>query len=120
MYACIYLPLRFSLFLSFTFTKSLSPSLPPFRHPHPKNCSPHHPNPHQHAHPHPILIPTPIPTRVRQESNGNVERIRDVYERAIANVPPVAAKDAWRRYIYLWIQVFISMHFHMGCGMFRE
>jgi hypothetical protein len=40
-----------------------------------------------------------------QESNGNVERIRDVYERAIANVPPVVAKDAWRRYIYLWIQV---------------
>jgi crooked neck len=23
---------------------------------------------------------------------------------AIANVPPVATKDAWRRYIYLWIQ----------------
>jgi crooked neck len=39
-----------------------------------------------------------------EESNGNLERIRDVYERAIANVPPVATKDAWRRYIYLWIQ----------------
>ncbi len=26
-----------------------------------------------------------------------------VYERAIANVPPVADKRYWRRYIYLWI-----------------
>lgn len=26
-----------------------------------------------------------------------------VYERAIANVPPVVEKRYWRRYIYLWI-----------------
>lgn len=26
-----------------------------------------------------------------------------VYERAIANVPPVLEKRYWRRYIYLWI-----------------
>ncbi len=39
-----------------------------------------------------------------EEANGNHERIRDVYERAIANVPPVMEKDAWRRYVYLWIQ----------------
>lgn len=26
-----------------------------------------------------------------------------VYERAIANVPPVAEKRYWRRYIYLWV-----------------
>ena len=31
------------------------------------------------------------------------EKIRDVYERAVANVPPVAEKTYWRRYIYLWI-----------------
>uniref|UniRef100_M4BES4 Pre-mRNA-splicing factor Syf1-like N-terminal HAT-repeats domain-containing protein n=1 Tax=Hyaloperonospora arabidopsidis (strain Emoy2) TaxID=559515 RepID=M4BES4_HYAAE len=31
-------------------------------------------------------------------------RVRDVYERAIANVPPVAEKKYWRRYIYLWIK----------------
>lgn len=29
---------------------------------------------------------------------------RDVYERAIANVPPVPEKKYWRRYIYLWIK----------------
>lgn len=38
-----------------------------------------------------------------EESNGNFDKIRDVYERAISNLPPVAVKDAWRRYIYLWI-----------------
>ena len=27
----------------------------------------------------------------------------DVYERAIANVPPVLEKRFWRRYVYLWI-----------------
>ena len=31
------------------------------------------------------------------------DKVRDVYERAIANVPPVAEKKYWRRYIYLWI-----------------
>lgn len=32
-----------------------------------------------------------------------MERCRDVYERAIANVPPLPEKRYWRRYIYLWI-----------------
>jgi crooked neck len=30
-------------------------------------------------------------------------RVRDVFERAIANVPPIAEKRYWRRYIYLWL-----------------
>ena len=38
-----------------------------------------------------------------EESEGNADRIRDVYEQAIANVPPIAEKRYWRRYIYLWI-----------------
>jgi crooked neck len=38
-----------------------------------------------------------------EESTGDVDAIRDVYERAIANVPPAAEKRLWRRYIYLWI-----------------
>uniref|UniRef100_A0A7S3ER36 Suppressor of forked domain-containing protein n=1 Tax=Haptolina ericina TaxID=156174 RepID=A0A7S3ER36_9EUKA len=29
---------------------------------------------------------------------------RDVYERAIANVPPAPEKRLWRRYIYLWLR----------------
>ena len=31
------------------------------------------------------------------------DRVRDVYERAIAQVPPSQEKRHWRRYIYLWI-----------------
>ncbi|GFO15887.1 pre-mRNA-splicing factor clf1 [Plakobranchus ocellatus] len=37
------------------------------------------------------------------ESDGNLEQVRDTYERAIANVPPSQIKRHWRRYIYLWI-----------------
>ncbi|KAK7260280.1 hypothetical protein RIF29_26201 [Crotalaria pallida] len=38
-----------------------------------------------------------------EESVGNKERIREVYERAIRNVPPAPEKRLWQRYIYLWI-----------------
>ncbi|WCJ36635.1 Pre-mRNA-splicing factor CLF1 [Euphorbia peplus] len=38
-----------------------------------------------------------------EESVGNKARIREVYERAIANVPPAEEKRYWQRYIYLWI-----------------
>jgi len=37
------------------------------------------------------------------EADGNVDLIRETYERAIACVPPVKEKRHWRRYIYLWI-----------------
>lgn len=37
------------------------------------------------------------------ESEAAVEQVREVYERAIANVPPAQEKRFWRRYIYLWI-----------------
>lgn len=37
------------------------------------------------------------------EDGGDVENIREVYERAISNIPPVTEKRHWRRYIYLWI-----------------
>ncbi|KAI5451636.1 NineTeen Complex (NTC) component [Naganishia albida] len=32
------------------------------------------------------------------------DRVREVYERAVANVPPATEKRFWRRYIYLWLQ----------------
>ncbi|KAK9915014.1 hypothetical protein WJX75_003619 [Coccomyxa subellipsoidea] len=38
-----------------------------------------------------------------EESAGQPDRVREVYERAIANVPPAAEKRYWQRYIYLWI-----------------
>ncbi|KAL6530874.1 Crooked neck-like protein 1 [Orobanche gracilis] len=38
-----------------------------------------------------------------EESCGDKQRIEDVYERAIANIPPAQEKRFWQRYIYLWI-----------------
>ncbi|CAK8693276.1 unnamed protein product [Clavelina lepadiformis] len=37
------------------------------------------------------------------EEGGEVETTREIYERAISNVPLVTEKRHWRRYIYLWI-----------------
>ncbi|CEO99084.1 hypothetical protein PBRA_007198 [Plasmodiophora brassicae] len=42
-----------------------------------------------------------------EQSCGNNDRIRDVFERAVANVPLVHEKHYWARYIYLWIQYVI-------------
>ncbi|CAF9930311.1 MAG: NineTeen Complex (NTC) component [Gomphillus americanus] len=38
-----------------------------------------------------------------EESGGEADKIREVYERAIAERPPTFEKRHWRRYIYLWI-----------------
>ncbi|NXQ45188.1 CRNL1 protein, partial [Catharus fuscescens] len=37
------------------------------------------------------------------ESDAGADTVREVYERAIANVPPLQEKRHWKRYIYLWI-----------------
>lgn len=31
------------------------------------------------------------------------DKVRDVYERAVAQVPPAGEKRFWRRYIFLWL-----------------
>ncbi|KAJ3341081.1 Crooked neck-like protein 1 [Gonapodya sp. JEL0774] len=38
-----------------------------------------------------------------EESAGDAARIREIYERAIAQVPPLQEKRYWKRYIYLWL-----------------
>lgn len=38
-----------------------------------------------------------------EETSQDPERVREVYERAIAQIPPTQEKRHWRRYIYLWI-----------------
>lgn len=38
-----------------------------------------------------------------EESAGDHDRTRDVYERAVAQLPPTQEKRHWRRYIYLWV-----------------
>ena len=37
--------------------------------------------------------------------SGGADRVRDVYERAIAQRPPSTEKRHWRRYIFLWLNV---------------
>lgn len=37
------------------------------------------------------------------ESEDDHDQTRESYEKAIAQVPPIAEKYYWRRYIYLWI-----------------
>jgi crooked neck len=38
-----------------------------------------------------------------EETSGDFDRVREVYEKAIAQIPPSQEKRHWRRYIYLWI-----------------
>ena len=38
-----------------------------------------------------------------EENSGEVLRAREIYERAITNIPPILEKKYWRRYIFLWI-----------------
>nr|CAG4643749.1 EOG090X01R1 [Lepidurus arcticus] len=37
------------------------------------------------------------------EADGEPDTVRELYERAISNIPPIKEKSYWRRYIYLWI-----------------
>lgn len=41
--------------------------------------------------------------RLSESDMEDWQAIRDVYERAISNIPPLHEKKHWRRYIYLWI-----------------
>uniref|UniRef100_A0A7S2ZVE3 Pre-mRNA-splicing factor Syf1/CRNKL1-like C-terminal HAT-repeats domain-containing protein n=3 Tax=Rhodosorus marinus TaxID=101924 RepID=A0A7S2ZVE3_9RHOD len=49
-----------------------------------------------------------------EEANSTPERIREVYERAIAHTPPPDEKRYWRRYIYLWINYATWEELEMG------
>jgi len=43
-------------------------------------------------------------TRLEEQSvKSDFERVREIYERAITNIPPIMEKKYWRRYIFLWI-----------------
>ncbi|XWS09840.1 hypothetical protein CRYUN_Cryun39dG0024000 [Craigia yunnanensis] len=53
-----------------------------------------------------------------EESVGSKERIKEVYERAIANVPPAEEKRYGQRYIYLWINYALYEELDAG-GMER-
>ncbi|CAK7564056.1 MAG: NineTeen Complex (NTC) component [Sporothrix epigloea] len=38
-----------------------------------------------------------------EETTGDAGPIRDVYEKAVAQIPPAQEKRLWRRYIFLWL-----------------
>ena len=38
-----------------------------------------------------------------EEEERAMNRVREVYERAVAQVPPGGEKRHWRRYIFLWL-----------------
>ncbi|KAG1890740.1 uncharacterized protein F5891DRAFT_1212508 [Suillus fuscotomentosus] len=40
----------------------------------------------------------------KEEQDATTERVRDIYERAVAHVPPGQEKCHWRRYIFLWLE----------------
>ena len=42
-----------------------------------------------------------------EETEGDLTRIREVFDRAVQQVPPVLEKKYWKRYIYLWINRFL-------------
>ena len=43
-----------------------------------------------------------------------ITRCREVYERAVENIPPIQEKRYWRRYIYLWLSYAIFEELHGG------
>jgi crooked neck len=38
-----------------------------------------------------------------EEDYGTESSCREIYERAIGNIPPIKEKKYWKRYVYLWI-----------------
>jgi len=55
-----------------------------------------------------------------EEEFGDVSRVRDIYERAISQVPPSTEKRFWRRYIYLWINYAIFEELEGSADKARE
>ena len=49
-----------------------------------------------------------------EEDHGEVSSVRDVYERAVSNLPPAQEKQYWKRYIYLWIYYALFEELKMG------
>jgi len=52
--------------------------------------------------------------RMMESDGSESSKVRDLYERAISNVPPSREKRHWRRYIYLWINY--ALYEELECG----
>jgi len=54
----------------------------------------------------------------QSSQNRSSGKVRDIYERAIANVPPSQDKQHWKRYIFLWI--YYALYEELQChDLFR-
>jgi crooked neck len=54
------------------------------------------------------------------ETSGDAEKVREVYERAVAQVPPGSEKRFWRRYIFLWLNYALFEEIETKvCALFR-
>jgi Uncharacterized conserved protein, contains HAT (Half-A-TPR) repeat len=49
-----------------------------------------------------------------EEDHGEPSAVREVYERAVANIPPSQEKQYWKRYIYLYIYYAVYEELIMG------
>jgi crooked neck len=47
--------------------------------------------------------------------DGEYNRTREIYERAITNIPPISEKKYWRRYIFLWINYAVFEEYNAKC-----
>ena len=50
------------------------------------------------------------------EEDAAAGRVREVYERAVAQVPPGGEKRHWRRYIFLWLNYALFEEIEMKVG----
>lgn len=48
------------------------------------------------------------------EAHAARSRVRDVYERAVANIPPTDEKRHWRRYVFLWLNYALFEEIDIG------
>lgn len=51
---------------------------------------------------------------------GAIDRVREVYERAVAQVPPASDKRYWRRYIFLWLNYALFEEIETKVGKISE
>lgn len=56
----------------------------------------------------------------QEEEEAAAGRVREVYERAVAQVPPGGEKRHWRRYIFLWLDYALFEEIETKvCDLFR-
>lgn len=50
--------------------------------------------------------------RLEEAEGHDIDKIRNIYDRAVGNVPPIVEKRYWKRYMYLWINYALFEELH--------